>query len=772
MSSVTPRGKEALGPAGEAFRPDIEGLRGLAILLVILFHAGLAGVTGGFVGVDVFFVISGFLITGLLLREQKREGRLGLTRFYARRVRRLLPAAAVVLIVTMAAVQVLVAPLDRAEIQLDGLASALSVGNIRFAAQAGDYFAAVNMPSPFLHFWSLGVEEQFYLVWPAVILLAARGRAPLATVGLALLGLAIVSFVASVVVTDIATNWAFYSLPTRAWQLALGGLLAVAATQLARIPGPVLAVLGWSGVAAMAGAALLYTDQMAYPGLAALVPTAGAAAVIAAGATRRGPASILTLAPMRWLGRISYSLYLWHWPLLVLVPIAVGAELDLAQRIAVVLAALAISTFSWAAIEEPFRRGFWVMARRPGRTVAVGLAGVLVIAVSAGSLAVVSVRDVEAIGMPDGSAVASTSEDRPDQEWDALWDSWDSENAASARPTTTADASVGEVPGPPTDDPSPGQGPTPAPTIDGGPVASPTSGDPEATPDGSDGTPSPEPAPTTDPPPATEPPPAGGAHGPLPADVEPPLARARSNTELLMRDGCLVRESVVRPPNCTFGDANGAKTLALVGDSHASQWFPALEEIARHRHWRVVTFVKMNCPWTDIAVRHIDLKREYTECQTWNEAVIARLQEIRPDLTLVSMSRWAVKPVRSASLEEQAEAMARMLGRVPGRTALLADTPYPRIDIPACLSAHLNDVTKCSFGRGVAFSGNASAREPLAAQLAGVPLIDLNPQICPGEGACPAVIDKFIVYRDPTHLTAVFARWLARPLDAAIKPLM
>jgi len=158
------------------FRPDIEGLRGIAVLIVVIFHAGLA-LPGGFVGVDVFFVISGFLITGLLLREREQRGRIDLLAFYARRVRRLLPAAIVVLAVSLPIAYSLYAPLDRAEVLLDGAAAALSVGNIRFALAAGDYFNAITAPSPFLHFWSLGVEEQFYLVWPGLLLVAASSKA-------------------------------------------------------------------------------------------------------------------------------------------------------------------------------------------------------------------------------------------------------------------------------------------------------------------------------------------------------------------------------------------------------------------------------------------------------------------------------------------------------------------------------------------------------------------------------------------------------------------
>ena len=158
----------------DAFRPDIEGLRGVAVLLVVLFHAGLP-VNGGFVGVDVFFVISGYLITGLLLREHRRSGRVSLARFYARRIRRLLPAAAVVILVTLPIAFLVIGPLDRPGVMADGASAALSVANVRFALAEGDYFTSITQPSPFLHFWSLSVEEQFYLVWPALLFLVARG---------------------------------------------------------------------------------------------------------------------------------------------------------------------------------------------------------------------------------------------------------------------------------------------------------------------------------------------------------------------------------------------------------------------------------------------------------------------------------------------------------------------------------------------------------------------------------------------------------------------
>ena len=717
----------------DGFRPDIEGLRGVAVLVVVLFHAGLAGVGGGFVGVDVFFVISGFLITGLLLREHDRTGRIAFLSFYARRARRLLPAAIVVLVATLIASLNLVAPLDRPAIGLDGAAAALSIGNIRFALASGDYFANVAAPSPFLHFWSLAVEEQFYLLWPALILIVARGGHAHRRLVVGLVGLVAASFAANLVLTDVAANWAFYSLPTRGWELGLGGLAAVAVgagigervpRALASLAG-LLSLTGWLGLGAVAFATLTFDPDLAYPGVAALVPALGTAVLLASGRRHLGPSLLLATAPLRFVGRISYSLYLVHWPILVLAPLAVGGPIDDLGRAGLVGLSTLVAAVSWALVETPFRRSLPRLVSPPGRTVSVGLASIL---------AVVLIAAGPSAGWTAAPVVAG--EARPSETIDASESSWPD------------DLAVGVPTSAPTGRPSPttqGSAVDPRPSIK--PSASAT------------------PRPTV--------PVDVAAIGALPPDVRPALADARSDEERLRADGCLAFERVTVPPDCVYGVPDGQFTVALVGDSHASQWFPALERLAKHEGWRVITFVKVACPFIDMRVRNTALKREYSECADFNEATIARLNAARPDLTLVSMSRIAIHPLADGddTVAAKGAAVGRMLARIRGRVAILVDTPYAGRDVPACLSAHPTSVETCAIPHSVAFTDHLGALEAVAAKAAGAARIDLTKRICVGD-PCSVVVNDRIVYRDIGHLTATFSRSLAPALDAAIAAIL
>ncbi len=314
------------------FRPDIEGLRAVAVLAVVLFHADVPGLGGGYVGVDVFFVISRFLITGLLWREANTTGTVRLRGFYGARARRLLPASATVGVITMIASVVLLPPLQVRSVLADGITSALYVGNNWFIMRGVDYFASHKELSPFQHYWSLGVEEQFYLVWPALIIGTAwlirrarrRTRAEATSskrpylVVLALV--AAVSFALSLAATPWAPAVAFFSLPTRAWQLALGGLVVLTAGRWRRLAPLPAAIAGWAGLALILLACTGLSATTPYPGIAALLPTLGAALVIGAGCATpvQGCGRVLAVSPMRAIGRVSYSWYLWHRPVLYL----------------------------------------------------------------------------------------------------------------------------------------------------------------------------------------------------------------------------------------------------------------------------------------------------------------------------------------------------------------------------------------------------------------------------------------------------------------------
>ena len=350
-------------PASAPNRLDIRGMRGIAVLAVVLVHAGLPGLGGGFAGVDVFFVISGFLITGRLL-SRAQAGRIDLIGFYVRRIRRLLPAALTVIAATAAASALVLPRVMLPQSLGDAAAAALYVPNLVLAARGTDYLADTT-PSLYQHFWSLGVEEQFYLVWPLLLLAvfwlmqrgAARARIRLLLPAV-LAGVIAASLAAELFETVHDQPWAFFPMWTRAWQFACGGLIAVGADAVrAHLPEPVRAALGWAGLAGVGAAFVGYSAATAYPGPAALLPTLAAAALIAAGDARRGPGLLLHMAPLQWLGRISYALYLVHWPVLQLAQAWAGYDAPLPLAVSLALAAAAVP-LAWVLhryVETPLR---------------------------------------------------------------------------------------------------------------------------------------------------------------------------------------------------------------------------------------------------------------------------------------------------------------------------------------------------------------------------------------------------------------------------------
>ncbi len=359
---LLPSGDESgTAPGDRKFRPDVQGLRAVAVVLVVLYHATGSVFRGGYVGVDVFFVISGFVITGVLLRERASSGRTSILAFYGRRCRRIIPAATLVIIVTIAASYVFLGFLSGDRTAVDSRWAAAFLANFHFASQGTNYLASQQPPSPLQNYWSLSVEEQFYLVYPTLFLLVAAVRLRISLRTRLAVGLVLIiigSFTWSVLQTTSNATAAYFSPWTRAWELALGALVAVGTTWLLRLPARAAAAMTWLGLGAILVAALAFDNRTAYPGSWVAVPVVGAALVIAGGvvAPARGAEVLLGTAPFGWLGKLSYSLYLWHWPILVVAAESQGrTSLPVPQSLGLVAVALVASAVTFRLVEDPIR---------------------------------------------------------------------------------------------------------------------------------------------------------------------------------------------------------------------------------------------------------------------------------------------------------------------------------------------------------------------------------------------------------------------------------
>jgi peptidoglycan/LPS O-acetylase OafA/YrhL len=380
------------------FRPDIEGLRAIAVTAVVGYHAAIPILPGGFVGVDVFFVVSGFLITFLIMAEIRSTGGFSLSNFYAGRARRILPAAALVLTATGLASLALLPLLRVRDLSQDLVMAALQLSNWRFIQQGTNYLDAGRDPSPFLHFWSLAVEEQFYILWPVMIVTAlaiarALRRRSSWLIAVALLALTMCSLWLSLRWTSSQPALAYMASPSRAWEFGLGGLLAVGSNQLMRLREHrsariAFALMGWGGVGALVVSVYDFNDKTAFPGTAALVPTLGTAAIIASGSVAGVGAvtvgRLMAVRPLRAIGRLSYTWYLWHWPFIILFNAVYGAQTW--QVMSLVALASAVAAFlTMRLVERPLRFSTAVSAR-PSSGLAIGLAATLIAVI--GGLAV------------------------------------------------------------------------------------------------------------------------------------------------------------------------------------------------------------------------------------------------------------------------------------------------------------------------------------------------------------------------------------------------
>ncbi len=708
-------------PRRRAFRKDIEGLRAVAILAVVLYHAHVGVFSGGYVGVDVFFVISGYLITDHLFKEVRERGTISFAGFYGRRIRRLLPASFLVLAATALATAALLPPLTAKADLKDGVACALYVGNYRFALLQTNYLTASAAPSPFQQYWSLGVEEQFYLLWPAVLVVATtawrarRSRASRAAAAAVLGAIAISSFVFSVWLTNASQPWAFFSLPSRAWELAVGGLIALGVPAFERWRGRSL--LGWLGLAAVGWSIVAFTPATPFPGTAALVPVLGAAAIIVAGCGARagvGPERVLRVPPLQVIGRVSYSWYLWHWPMLILAPAVVGHTLSLPQNLVVATLSLLVAVATFVLVERPVRISKWITSksRRSLRLGAVlsgaGVAACLLAMLTLPSLtgtghAPVASAAVRAATKGEAAVANAASE--------ARYATANLELVHEEQQTVAINQQVARSLG----------------------------------------------------------------ENDVPANLEPSLPDAEADEPPVFVDGCLDSYTDASLQPCVFGDANSSTTVVLFGDSHAAMWFPALDAAANRFGWRLITWTKATCPPFPLPIISPVLGRTFTECDEWQQNVLNQIQAIHPALVVLGVARhytdiYGFTPYSPVWLSGMGKEVAAI--RSTGAEAMvIGPVPKPPFDVPGCLSAHLTSATACTVPAGIGLNASGIDAEQAVVTANGGTYLDTRPWFCTAT-TCATMVDNLVVYRDDNHITQTYASFLAPAVEPVLQRAM
>ncbi|MGN6338455.1 acyltransferase family protein [Mycobacterium sp.] len=689
------------------FRPDIEGLRAVAVIAVVLYHAGVPGITGGYIGVDVFFVISGFLITGMLFREAKTTNTVRLGRFYGARGRRLLPAAALVGIITAVGAAAVLPPLQARSVFLDGIASALYVGNYRFALHGTDYLRA-DAPSPYQHYWSLGVEEQFYLVWPVLIIAIAwsarrvprlRGAATRATpYAVVLAVVAATSLAAAALWTRTSPSWAFFSLPTRAWELAAGGLVALSIQQWQRLSLLAASVAGWGGLALILLTCTQFNAHTPYPGAEALLPVLGTVLIVGGGAVTGGlgPGRLLCHGAMRAIGRISYSWYLWHWPVLLLMPALLGQPAGLPAKLTATAVSAGLAVITLHLVENPAR---FAAALRRSAKVSLAVTGAASAAAACACMLLLNAMPApvgHGVAAPRANIVAASP----------IKDPAVSPQEAAVRQAFEQTRVV---------------------------VAA-----------------------------------AAGLRA-VPSNLDPPLDQAPADKAAVFVNGCVRSWREVGQSECATGDTASPTTVALIGDSHAAMWNPAFEQLAEQRHWRLETLAKVTCPLQDLHIVSPYLGREYTECAQWRAEIMGRMNAEHPRLIVLDMSRryggdFGFTSYDPAWIDSLGHTVAQL--RATGATVLvLGPAPDPQSSAPTCLSAHLDDARACAPARSAALDGDGIAAEQAATTGNGGQYADLTDAFCSPD-RCPMIVGNTLVFRDDNHVTTEYAQVLAPVMGA------
>jgi len=612
---------------------QIQALRALAASLVVLFHARLS--PGGFIGVDIFYVISGYLITGIIIKEIGNTGKFNYGAFYLRRAKRLLPASLSILALTAVFSWLVSPPFVRADLGKDVLAASLYVSNYLFAFWQNDYQNLNATPSPVIHFWSLAVEEQFYIFWPLLIYSLwkiGKRRA----VALGVVAITICSFLFSLYLTAANPIWAFYSLPTRAWELGLGALLLFIPEKLTMKRLAIRTFLVWAGAILLMVSVFMFSERTAFPGYNALLPTLGTAILIAL--IKSWPPIFNDLSKLRivqWLGEISYPFYLWHWPLLVLPSTRFDRPLGPSERLFFILLTALAADLTHRLIERPIANREFTTKR----VIRTSTLATLTCAALALGILFTAQGDIK---LPNGKSVS----------------------------------------------------------------------------------------------------------------IEEVMTKPK-----VYLDDCHVNNGEVLSGDCTYGDKSSNKTIVLYGDSHAAQWFPALEKLANENGLRLLSLTKSACPSAEVRKVQIGAYKN-RECFEWRENSIKRMQQMKPAAIILSGFQHFDVPDNFPSrqswwAEGQKLAYAHLVG-ASSKLIYISDTPHPKRNIANCLAA--NGGAKCD---------DTEKSDP---QISGG-FIKVNPTDWFCTNKCPAVVNGIVAYRDASHISVEMSQALAGKLGNVLAGL-
>lgn len=698
----------ALRSSGPVQRRDIEGLRAVAVGVVVASHL-LANPAGGFVGVDIFFVISGFLITGLLLREYERDGKISFREFYARRVRRILPAAILVLLVTCIAARIVFFESRARQTYEDSIWAALSMANWHMASNGTDYFQSTLPPSIVQHYWSLAVEEQFYFVWPLLIVAIGwfatrrKGLSVRASLTVALSLVVVMSFAWALWQTPRDTTVAYFSTFTRGWELGLGGLLSIAATRLRALPRPVSFILVWGGLAAIVYATIYTEADQSFPAPGALPATLGAVALIAGGCSSRALFNPLLENPLfRFIGQISYSLYLWHWPVIILTETLMVK--GSAEQIAVSLvASIALATASFYLIEQPIRSTSFLSRKtpaRPARRLSPRAGFGYSVALVVGAVVLVGVALVpESVKGAEASPVWPTTMPSKSQTGSTTAPSGD----AAADWSTKIDAAVGAS-----------TFPSLNPSLD------------------------------------------------KLADSRAREWKECGNVNLAQEAKCHYGSDAAKKTVVVLGDSIAISWIPAVRAAYEDKGWQV----------QGLTFGECPAARIDVVSSSQD-RGFTEMCRAHQEFALARIKETKPDLVLVSTTDGtlgrvvgAEGPAAAAELQAaQVDALVQLATKET-KVVVLAPPP-PRPDLVSC-ATRFSVPADCLSDLADSWA-TLQAVDRAAATEAKVPYIDTKTWTCTASGSCPGFIGRTPVMADGVHLTDAISRQLGPLLSEAVE---